>query len=378
MKVAFYAPMKPPDHPVPSGDRRMARLLMAALDRAGYQVELASRLVTRDPIGDPDRQARLAALGDAMADRLTRHYLASAPDQRPRIWFTYHLYYKAPDWLGPRVCERLGLPYVVAEASVAPKRAGGPWDLGHRAVLRALERAAAVVTLNPADRACLPADTRVHDLKPFLDTALYLSAHERRAVHRATLAERLALDPGAPWIAVAAMMRSGDKLASYRLLARTLEEISDRPWCLLVAGDGPARADVAQALEGLGSERLRLLGALDEADLASLYGAADVMVWPAVNEAYGMALLEAQAAGLPVVAGATGGVPAIVQAERGGLLVEPGDASALAAATARLLGDPALRSKLSYGARETVQAEHGLGAAAGVLDSILREAVGGP
>ena len=43
MHVAFYAPMKPPDHPVPSGDRRMARLLMQALAHAGHRVVLASR-----------------------------------------------------------------------------------------------------------------------------------------------------------------------------------------------------------------------------------------------------------------------------------------------------------------------------------------------
>jgi hypothetical protein len=49
MRIAFYAPMKPPDHPVPSGDRRMSRLLIAALGRAGHEVELASRLRQGSP-----------------------------------------------------------------------------------------------------------------------------------------------------------------------------------------------------------------------------------------------------------------------------------------------------------------------------------------
>ena len=44
MRIAFYAPLKPPDHPVPSGDRRIARLLLEALRRAGHEVALASRL----------------------------------------------------------------------------------------------------------------------------------------------------------------------------------------------------------------------------------------------------------------------------------------------------------------------------------------------
>ncbi|MFZ9635662.1 MAG: glycosyl transferase, partial [Alphaproteobacteria bacterium] len=61
MRLAFYAPLKPPDHPVPSGDRRMAQLLMAALAARGHDVELASRLRRRDGAGPPARQLRLAA-----------------------------------------------------------------------------------------------------------------------------------------------------------------------------------------------------------------------------------------------------------------------------------------------------------------------------
>ncbi len=44
MRVTFYAPLKPPDHEVPSGDRRMARLLIQALELAGHEVEVAARL----------------------------------------------------------------------------------------------------------------------------------------------------------------------------------------------------------------------------------------------------------------------------------------------------------------------------------------------
>ncbi|MBT3400519.1 MAG: glycosyltransferase family 1 protein, partial [Rhodospirillaceae bacterium] len=56
MRVAFYAPMKPPDHPVPSGDRHLARLLLQALRHAGHEPELVSRFVSRDGAGDPTRQ----------------------------------------------------------------------------------------------------------------------------------------------------------------------------------------------------------------------------------------------------------------------------------------------------------------------------------
>ena len=117
--------MKPPDHPVPSGDRTMARLLIRALETAGHSVELASRLRSREPDGDPERQAELRDLGAASADRYVERHSGA---ERPDLWFTYHLYYKAPDWIGPLASRRLGIPYVVAEASVAPysPRSTGP------------------------------------------------------------------------------------------------------------------------------------------------------------------------------------------------------------------------------------------------------------
>src|SRR5918992_973730 len=107
MRIAFYAPMKPPDDTVPSGDPRMARLLMGALAYAGHEVELASRFRSRDGTGIWLRQDRLRHLGGMLASRLVTRYRARAERERPRAWFTYHLYYKAPDWLGPHVTRQL-------------------------------------------------------------------------------------------------------------------------------------------------------------------------------------------------------------------------------------------------------------------------------
>ena len=67
MRVAFYAPLKPPDHAVPSGDRRMARLLMAALERAGHRVILASRLRAFEGHGKAATQELIRRDADAQA-----------------------------------------------------------------------------------------------------------------------------------------------------------------------------------------------------------------------------------------------------------------------------------------------------------------------
>ncbi|MEX0697218.1 MAG: glycosyltransferase family 4 protein [Dongiaceae bacterium] len=364
--------MKQPTHPVPSGDRRMARLLMAALARAGHRVELASRLRSYDGAGDPARQAAIATRARGIAARLLRRYRARPPAQRPAAWFTYHLYYKAPDWLGPAVADALAIPYLVAEASHAPKRAGGAWAPGHAAAADAIARAAAIFTLNPVDAECLAplaGAGRVVRLPPFLDAVG--PAPPPRAAARAALAGRFGLDAGRTWLLAAAMMRAGDKLASYRLLGQALRRLSDLDWQLLVVGDGPARDDVEAALAGLG---VRYAGAQAEQDLAAFYAAADLCVWPAVNEAYGMVLLEAQAAGLPVVAGIAGGVAAIVADGATGLLTPAGDEAAFAEALRRLILDPARRAAMGAAARAKAAREHDIATAAAILDAELRRA----
>jgi glycosyltransferase involved in cell wall biosynthesis len=359
VRVAFYAPLKAPDHPVPSGDRRVAQLLFAALRQAGHEPVLASRLRSWDGSGNGRRQQRLAGLGAAAAGRFLRRCRAQ-PETTPEAWFTYHLYHKAPDWLGPAVADALDIPYVVAEASWAPKQAGGSWDLGHRAAERAIRRADAVVGLNPDDQECvlplLAQPSRWIQMRPFLDAGSF--RHPRTA------------GAGPPRLIAIGMMRPGDKLASYRLLGEALSRLLHLPWSLAVVGDGPARPEVAAALAPLGP-RVAWLGALGPDAVRAQLAAADLCVWPAINEAYGMALLEAQASGLPVVAGASRGVAGVVVPDLTGLLVPVGDAAAFAAAVAGLLADPGRRAALGAAAAANVAARHDIAGAARILDSVL-------
>ena len=74
MRVAFHAPLKPPDHPLPSGDRRMARSFVELLAGLGHEVELACHFRSYDRNGDAARQERLAALGARLAEGLVRRY----------------------------------------------------------------------------------------------------------------------------------------------------------------------------------------------------------------------------------------------------------------------------------------------------------------
>lgn len=332
LRIAFYAPLKAPDHPDPSGDRTVARLLVKALRQAGCEVEVASRFRARLGGSGEAEQKRMAAKGAARAAKLVAKYRKLPKGRRPQIWFTYHLYYKAVDWIGPQVAAALGIPYAVAEASHAPKRAGGPFAFSHLAAERAIRQASAIFCLNPADRECLGAivaKKRLVDLPPFLDMKRFAGARPDRAKGRLQLSMQYQLDPNLPWLLAVAMMRPGDKLASYRVLAEALRHVQ-RPYNLLLVGDGSARPEVEAAFAPL-KARVAWAGLKTPEELPAIYAAADLFVWPAINEAFGMALLEAQACGCPVIAGASGGVPAIVADGETGWLSVPGDMAALAA-----------------------------------------------
>lgn len=379
MRIAFYAPLKPPTHGTPSGDRRVAGLLMDALAHAGHRVELACTFRSFDGAGDAVRQEALRRQGEAFAQRLAEDWRARPAATRPDLWFTYHLYYKAPDWLGPAVSASLGIPYVIAEASHAPKRAGGPWAIGHEATARAIGAARLLLCPSREDVACLQplATGRIALLPPFVDAAPYQEAAAQRAAHRAFFSRKYFVDEAVPWIVVAAMMRPGDKLASYRALAAALSRLGDAPWRLLVAGDGPARAEVQAELERCAPGRACFLGMLSEKELAHAYAASDLCTWPAVNEAYGMALLEAQAAGVPVVACAVRGVPEVVIDGRTGLLAAGGDDAALARHIRSLLDDAGRRRALGREAAAFVASERSLGAAAQRIGAELAPLVPG-
>ncbi|QRM32049.1 glycosyltransferase family 4 protein [Microvirga sp. VF16] len=334
----------------------MARLLMKALDRAGYSPFLASEIRTLDKAGERQHQESLRQQSLEEADRLIAHYQALPEENRPCLWFTYHVYYKAPDWIGPPVTKALGIPYVIAEGSRAAKRAQGSWALGHEGAEAALDRADAIFVMTAHDREALerarPSHQALVDLPPFLDLAEWPAS----SAHPSPETE--------PRLLTVAMMREGDKLASYRILAAALQRIQHLPWSLDVVGDGEAREEIVRLFSPM-AQRVRFHGQIESrADLTALYEIADLFVWPAVNEAYGMVLLEAQALGCAVVAGAYGGVASVMRDGKTGRLTPPGDIAAFADALSNLLQDRERLRSLGAVASRFVKQERDLAHAA--------------
>ncbi len=374
MRIAFYAPMKSPEHPNPSGDRKLAQLLMRALDQGGHQAYLASQHRSYDGTGNAETQANIKREGERLASELLDTY-ADDKISKPHIWLTYHLYHKAPDWIGPRICEVLDIPYIIAEVSYAAKQSGCPWDLGLQASKQAIEMASAIISFNAVDDVCiaplLREGTEIYSIPPFVDAQPYAAAAEERTLHRSVIAAQYNIDPAVSWLLCVAMMRPGDKIRSYEQLGTALSILKDRPWRLLVIGDGTAREQATRALAAI-DDRVHWIGRQDAEKLPGIYAACDLYVWPAVNEAFGMAFVEAQASGLAVIAGNSGGVQGVVNAPDCGLLVEPGNPEALAVAVAKLLDEPEYRQALASKAQQHTWRHHGLDAGASALDRVLK------
>jgi phosphatidyl-myo-inositol alpha-mannosyltransferase len=153
---------------------------------------------------------------------------------------------------------------------------------------------------------------------------------------------------------------------------------ADRPDLrLLVVGDGPERARCEALLPPRLRQDVTLLGRIADDDLPRAYATADLYVAPSLGgESFGIVLLEAMAAGRPIVASDIPGYRSVATDGRQGRLVPPGDPVALAGAIAALLDNPALRGAMAEDGRRTVAAYDWARVAERVADA-YRDAVGG-
>ncbi|MBL9085882.1 MAG: glycosyltransferase [Planctomycetia bacterium] len=132
-----------------------------------------------------------------------------------------------------------------------------------------------------------------------------------------------------------------------------------------VVGEGPERPRLAAAIAATGAP-VTLLGALPEAEAGAVAAAARVAALACVvapdgdEDGVPVSLMEAMAAGVPVVSTPVGGIAELLDDGRAGLLVAPHDAAGLASALGRLLDDPALAARLAAAGREAVRARHDL------------------
>jgi glycosyltransferase involved in cell wall biosynthesis len=164
-----------------------------------------------------------------------------------------------------------------------------------------------------------------------------------------------------------------DAQKGHRTLFEAIVQVPDAVFVL--AGEGPEREPLEALAAQLGiAGRVRFLGR--RADVPQLLAASDLFALPSLYEGSSLAVLEAMAAGVPIVSSAIGGTDELIEDGSSGLLVPPGDAEALAVALRRALGDSGLRESLAARARERVERDLTRERMAAQVTGIYRELLG--
>ena len=198
------------------------------------------------------------------------------------------------------------------------------------------------------DIECIPAE-RVGVIHNGIDPSLYSSAHGWRTATRRNLGVS---DDDVVMLQVARLDRMKDHATAIRTLRRVLLRRSDVK--LVIAGDGPEFSTIREMVRQDGLEsHVRLLG--PRSDVARLLAAADLFLLTSIAEGVPLAIIEAMAAGLPVVATDVGGVAEVVADGETGLIASPGDDARLAQRLLQLAADPALRRTLGQRGRRRAE-----------------------
>jgi sugar transferase (PEP-CTERM/EpsH1 system associated) len=308
---------------------------------------------------DPDYLARLRT------SNWTVHDLHKRPGQDPASWVRMWRTLRAirPHVLHTRNLGALEMQLVGVAAGVRGRVHGEHgWDVqdldGSVRRYRLLRRAVGSVV------GCFIALSR--DLERYLVDAVGIPAHKVVQVYNGVDCERFRPLPRPPREAIVvgtvgrmqAVKNQVLLCRAFLALARSRPELAARVRLRLV-GDGPLKEECRRLMaEGGYADRIELPGASD--DVASELARFDVFVLPSLAEGISNTILEAMAAGLPVVATAVGGNPELVEEGASGWLVGSEDAQALADAIARYVEDPALRERHGRRGRALAESRYSL------------------
>ena len=368
MNICFYAPFKPLGHKSPSGDLVTATGIFGFLAAHGHELVPASSLRCRWIFWKPWLWPRL--LWERR--QVVRRFKANPCD----LWFSYHSYYKAPDLLGPAAARRMRVPYVLFQGIFSTKRRRDlktlPGFLLNRRTLLAARHVFTNKAVDLRNLKRLIPEERITYVAPGLRPAEFSFNPDARA--------QLRREWGAgddPVVLSVAMFRRGVKTEGLEWVIRTCGELlgRGRRFSLVIVGHGKERRGLMKLAETAAPGRIRFAGQVPRSELFRYYSAADLFVFPGIQESLGMVYLEAQSCGLPVVAFDNAGTPEAIQNGRTGRLVPLFDGPRFAEAIDRLITDPDLRRQWGENAKAYVREFHDLDTNYGQMERQLQQIV---
>lgn len=336
--------------------------------RRRHTLHVASSYCSRLAYLKPWQYVRLAG-----ERRKTVHLLpATAPD----VWLSCHCDETAPDLLGPYCSQRLSLPYIIYQPlQTSTDRQRLPTYPGFLLNRSALRAADLIFTNWQSDRQLLGQlvpQQRIHHLAPRIaaDDFIFDLVSRRALRDQWSTGERRI-------VMTAAMLRPGAKTAGVQKVIDSCAELHRRGLeiLLIIAGDGLDRA----LLERHGREKLPgnviFLGKVPRSELYRYYSAADVFAFPGIRESRGMVYLEAQAAGLPVVAFGDWGAADTVIHEKTGLLAPAVQPKLFTDYLERILTRRDERIAMREAAKNHIRANHDAAVGYRLIEEILADLV---
>ncbi|MBI5593984.1 MAG: glycosyltransferase family 4 protein [Deltaproteobacteria bacterium] len=369
--IGYYTPFKPLGFHLPSGDLTIATGLRDFLESGGHRIIHPSRLRARWIFWKPWLwpvvvRDRLRAL------RMLRRV-------RCGLWLTYHAYYKSPDLVGPWVCRRLDIPYVIFQGIYSTRRKKAIKTLpGYVLNRKALMRADHIFSNRKEDllnlRRLIPED-RLTYIAPGIDPEEFTFD----AAARRELRNTWKIPENTPVVLSAAMFRPGVKTEGLIWTIKACAELyrQKKSVQLVIAGDGKERKTLQALAESLLSENVRFVGKIPRDRMHRFYSAGDIFAFPGIRETLGMVYLEAQSCGLPVVAFHNGGIPEVVKDSITGFLTPLYDLRAYADAITRILDNGPLRREMSEAAVWHVQSAHDIHRNYHRVETVLQRVIAG-
>jgi glycosyltransferase involved in cell wall biosynthesis len=362
VRIAFHAPRASYLRPGLSGDKVLVARLLEALRERGHEVEIVSCVNARDLWRRRAPARRLLSEAIAVRQRMRRF--------RPEGWLVFNPSNSNPDLFGwwQHPSRYVLINTDVGGGSRLPRRWRLPFALAHR---RSLARADAIAACDPGALARLRS-LGLGDRSFLIPLA---GRTQGRRLRKADARRQLGLPQRSPIVLCVSRLtvgRASGRPPKTEMVVETLRALAELPSqaSLVIVGDGPGRERVERTVQEFGlSDRVRLEG---RTDAQPYFAACDVFAFPHPDDRPYLAVLEAQAAGLPVVAMRQKATAAIVDAGRTGLLAAnlPEFRSHLAA----LIGDSDRREAMGQAARAYVARSHSIDVRVEQLEALLSDA----